>query len=73
MSLSEHVVHDYCATSLSLKGHPVSFHPGEAFAPSYNIGKGFNKNEAWGDNKSSWLGADQAASRYGRWGLFYNP
>lgn len=25
MSLSEHVVHDYCALSLSLKGHPVSF------------------------------------------------
>ncbi len=25
MSLSQHVVHDYCATSLSLKGHPVSF------------------------------------------------
>ncbi len=25
MLLSEHVVHDYCATSLSLKGHPVSF------------------------------------------------
>jgi error-prone DNA polymerase len=25
MSLSEHVVHDYAATSLSLKAHPVSF------------------------------------------------
>ncbi len=25
MTLSEHVVHDYHATSLSLKGHPVSF------------------------------------------------
>ncbi|MEX1239498.1 MAG: error-prone DNA polymerase [Cyclobacteriaceae bacterium] len=25
MTLSEHVVHDYVATSLSLKGHPVSF------------------------------------------------
>lgn len=25
MSTSEHVVHDYAATSLSLKGHPVSF------------------------------------------------
>ncbi len=25
MSLSQHVVHDYCATSLSLKGHPVHF------------------------------------------------
>jgi len=25
MTLSEHVVHDYATTSLSLKGHPVSF------------------------------------------------
>ena len=25
MTLSEHVVHDYGATSLSLKAHPVSF------------------------------------------------
>src|SRR5678816_4075775 len=25
MKLSEHVVHDYASTSLSLKGHPVSF------------------------------------------------
>ncbi len=25
MSLSQHVVHDYCAISLSLKGHPVHF------------------------------------------------
>ena len=25
MTISEHVVHDYAATSLSLKAHPVSF------------------------------------------------
>ena len=25
MQISEHVVHDYAATSLSLKAHPVSF------------------------------------------------
>ena len=37
MMLSEHVVHDYAATSLSLKAHPVSFVREKLQSASYYI------------------------------------
>ena len=37
MTISEHVVHDYAATSLSLKAHPVSFVREKLQTASYSI------------------------------------
>ncbi len=72
MTISEHVVHDYAATALSLKAHPVSFVREKLQQLHIQTAQSLETISDGEVIKSGRIGIGAAATGNSRWYLFHD-